>query len=152
MMMDLLGQLALNTIEGQPKTNQNGERGSNNGEGTHSRTAMQNHPHLYTKTPGPTMPQFLSGEVAPEGPTEQDDSYLAYLKEYRRLGNDVQAVISFTDFCHLKQKNRPRGAKRTPNHELQKTLGKVTIPNFDGSSKCSTRTWVQKLDTYFQLQ
>jgi hypothetical protein len=152
MMMDLLGQLALNTIEGQPKTNQNGERGSNNGEGTHSRTTMQSHPHLYTKTPRPTMPQFLSGEVAPEGPTEQDDSYLTYLEEYRRLGNDFQAAMSFTDFFHLKQKNRPRGAKRTPNHELQKTLGKVTIPNFDGSSKCSARTWVQKLDTYFQLQ
>jgi hypothetical protein len=112
---------------------------------------MQSHPHLYTKTPRPTMPQFLSGEVAPEGPTEQDDSYLTYL-EYRRLGNDFQAAMSFTDFFHLKQKNRPRGAKRTPNHEFQKTLGKVTIPNFDGSSKCLARTWVQKLDTYFQLQ
>jgi hypothetical protein len=74
------------------------------------------------------------------------------LEEYMRLGKEFQAAMSFTDFFHLKQKNRPRGAKRTPSHELQKTLGKVTIPNFDGSSKCSRRTWVQKLDTYFQLQ
>jgi hypothetical protein len=37
------------------------------------------------------------------------------------------------------------------NMELQCTLGKVTIPNFDGSSKCTARAWVHKLDTYFQL-
>jgi hypothetical protein len=69
MMMDLLGKLALNTIEVKPKTNQNGERGSNNGEGTHSWITMQSHPHLYTKTPRPTMSQFLSGKVALEGKT-----------------------------------------------------------------------------------
>jgi hypothetical protein len=39
----------------------------------------------------------------------------------------------------------------TQNFELQCTLGKVTIPSFDGGSKCSERSWVQKLDTYFQL-
>lgn len=25
------------------------------------------------------------------------------------------------------------------------------LPTFDGSSKCMTRAWVEKLDTYFQL-
>ena len=30
-------------------------------------------------------------------------------------------------------------------------MGKLTIPSFDGSSKSSARAWVQKLDTYFQL-
>ena len=30
-------------------------------------------------------------------------------------------------------------------------MGKLTIPNFDGSSKSTARAWVQKLDTYFQL-
>jgi hypothetical protein len=66
MMMDLLGQLELNTIEGQPKTNQNGERGSNNGEGLILALSCR---ATLTYTPRPTMPQFLSGEVAPEGPT-----------------------------------------------------------------------------------
>jgi hypothetical protein len=37
------------------------------------------------------------------------------------------------------------------NFELQRTIGKVTIPNFDEGSKCSARSWVQNLDTYFQL-
>jgi hypothetical protein len=88
MMMDLLGKLALNTIEGQPKKIQNGERHSNNGEGTHSRTTMQSHPHLYTKTPKPTMPQFFNGEVVLEGQIEHDESYMTYLEEYKRLGNE----------------------------------------------------------------
>jgi hypothetical protein len=39
----------------------------------------------------------------------------------------------------------------TQNFELQCTLGKVTIPNFVGGSKCSARSWVQKLNTYLQL-
>ena len=30
-------------------------------------------------------------------------------------------------------------------------MGRLTIPNFDGARGGSTRIWVQKLDTYFQL-
>ena len=30
-------------------------------------------------------------------------------------------------------------------------MGNLTIPSFDGSSRCIARAWVQKLDTYFQL-
>ena len=30
-------------------------------------------------------------------------------------------------------------------------MGKLTIPSFDGLSKSTARAWVQKLDTYFQL-
>ena len=32
-----------------------------------------------------------------------------------------------------------------------KKVGKLTIPSFDGSSKCSAQVSVQKLDTYFKL-
>jgi hypothetical protein len=39
-MMDLMGQLAKNSLEGPTKQNQNGDGGSNNGEGSHSRTTM----------------------------------------------------------------------------------------------------------------
>ena len=34
---------------------------------------------------------------------------------------------------------------------MQKTLGRLTIPNFDGIRRGSARIWVQNLDTYFQL-
>jgi hypothetical protein len=32
-----------------------------------------------------------------------------------------------------------------------KKVGKLNIPTFDGSSRCSAQAWVQKLDTYFKL-
>ena len=53
----------------------------------------------------------------------------------------------------MKIKNRPSNFNRgfTQNYEWQKTLGRFTIPNFDGNCGGSTRIWVQKLDTYFQL-
>ena len=39
-MMDLMGQLAVNTMGSQDKQNHNGEMYFNNGEGIHSRTTM----------------------------------------------------------------------------------------------------------------
>jgi hypothetical protein len=75
---------------------------------------------------------------------EQDEPYRAYLEEYRRLGDDFHSAMSFAEFCNMKRRNRPRGPMRamTHNFELQRTIGKVTIPNFDGGSKCSARSWV----------
>ena len=53
----------------------------------------------------------------------------------------------------MKSKNMPRGFNRAfnQNFELQRTLGRLTIPNFDGTSDFSTKIWVHKLYTYFQL-
>ena len=53
----------------------------------------------------------------------------------------------------MKRRNQPRNFNKefTQNYELLKTVGRLTIPNFDGSRGCSARIWVQKLDTYFQL-
>jgi len=84
---------------------------------------------------------------------DQDEPYMEYLEEYRRLGDDFHSSMSFMEFFNMKSRNRPRGPMRamTPNFELQCTIEKVIIPKFDGGSKCSTRSWVQKIDTYFQL-
>jgi hypothetical protein len=62
-MMDLMGQLAKNSLEGPMKKNHNGDGVSKNGEGSHSRTTIQSHPHLYTKSPRSTMPQFLGNDA-----------------------------------------------------------------------------------------
>ena len=61
--------------------------------------------------------------------------------------------MSFSDFCNMKSRNRPRNFNKGFNHnyELHKTLGRLTIPKFDGTHGGSARIWVQKLDTYFQL-
>jgi hypothetical protein len=105
-MMDLMGQFAKNSLEGTTKQNQNGDGGSNNGEGNHSHTTMKIHPHLYTKSPRPTMPQFLGNEVVgPLMQVEKDEAYRAYLEEYRRLGDDFHSAIFFTEFYNMKSKN-----------------------------------------------
>lgn len=36
--------------------------------------------------------------------------------------------------------------------DYQQALGKITMPFFYGSSKCTTRAWVQKLDNYLSLR
>jgi hypothetical protein len=82
-----------------------------------------------------------------------DEPYDVYLLEYMDLGDDFHSAMSFIDFCNMKSRNRPRGFNRAfnQNFELQRTMGKLTIPSFDGSSNCIARIWVHKLDTYFQL-
>jgi len=130
----------------------NGE-GSNSAKGNRAHSA-QSHSRSFSKTPRPNMPQFL--HETPKDQTEQSGQgilYADYLEEYRALGREFQVVMSFNDFWHLKLKSKPKTFQKAlrQNHKLQKALGKVTIPCFDGSSKCSARSWVQKLNTYFQL-
>ena len=37
------------------------------------------------------------------------------------------------------------------NFELRNSIGRITLPYFDGTSKCIVNSRIQKLDTYFQL-
>ena len=48
---------------------------------------------------------------------------------------------------------KPRGAvtHSYQNYELKNSIEKVTLPYFDGTSNCSAGSWIQKMDTYFQL-
>ena len=56
------------------------------------------------------------------------------------------------DYCNIKYRNMPREVNRgQQNIDLMRKIGKLTIPSFDGSSKSTARAWVQKSDTYFQL-
>jgi hypothetical protein len=66
---------------------------------------------------------------------------------------DLREAMTFAEFCSFKGRNRPRFFNKGPtqSYELQCTVGKLTLPYFDGTSKCTARAWVQKLDTYFQL-
>jgi len=63
-------------------------------------------------------------------------------------------MMSLTDFCTIKYRNRPREYNRgsvQQNWDFQRKVGKVTIPSYDGLAGCTARAWVQKLDNYFQL-
>lgn len=59
--------------------------------------------------------------------------------------------MSFREYVDLRMRHRPHRGGRVSNYDLQKKVGKVSIPYFDGSGKPTARAWVQKLDTYFQL-
>lgn len=45
----------------------------------------------------------------------------------------------------------PRAGDGNQNYELRKKVGKLSLPYFDASGKTTTRAWVQKVDTYLQL-
>jgi hypothetical protein len=68
--------------------------------------------------------------------------------------------MTLIEHCGLRLKNRPREPQRGGSQSQQQQghyidfiqkVGKLTIPYFDGSSKCTTKAWVQKLDTYYKL-
>ena len=74
-----------------------------------------------------------------------------YFQEYRAMEAELREAMTFVEFCNFKGRNKPRFFNRGPtqNYELQCIVGKLTLPYFDGTSKCTERAWVQKLDTYF---
>ena len=37
------------------------------------------------------------------------------------------------------------------NEDIQCGLGRLFFPSYDGSPKCTTKSWIEKLNTYFQL-
>jgi hypothetical protein len=66
--------------------------------------------------------------------------------------------MTLVEYCGLRLRNRPRepqrgGQQQQQGHNMDfiRKVGKLTIPSFDGSSKCTARAWVQKLDTYYKL-
>jgi hypothetical protein len=68
--------------------------------------------------------------------------------------------MTLVEYCGLRLRNRPREPQRGGpqqqqqqghNIDFTRKVGKLTIPSFDGSSKCTSRAWVQKLDTYYKL-
>ena len=90
------------------------DRGSTSSSGKHAYTNMKNTPHIYNKPSSiPTIPHFLENAVAgPVIPTEPSEPFGAYLQEYRDLGDDFHGAMSFSDFCNMKSRNRPRNFNR----------------------------------------
>ena len=82
---------------------------------------------------------------------------LATLEErcatYHTLSLELRSVYPFKEFCEAYYKYNPRGGNNmsTYNKELKNIVGKISLPYFDGSNKCSSSSWIQKLDKYFQL-
>ena len=113
------------------------DQGSTSSSWKHSYTNMQNTPHIYNKPSNiPTMPHFLADSVArPVMPVEPSEPFGYYLQEYRDLGNEFHAPMSFSYFYNMKSRILPRNFSKgyTQNYELLKILGRLTIRNFDGA-------------------
>ena len=101
------------------------------------------------------MPKFLDEhreemEIQNENIATVEDKHAEYLslkEEYCRMD------LTFKEFCDLRYKTKSIGGFRNhnQNYESNNFLGRISLPYFDGSSKCTTSSWVQKIDTYFQL-
>lgn len=100
-----------------------------------------------------TMPTFLA--MGNEGFQEQE-SLEEYFMEYEYQTQRFKYHLIFQGFCQIKDNRGPRhhhrGGGLTQNHDRHHTTGRLFLPNFDGSSKCTAKSWVEKLDIYFQLK
>ena len=78
-----------------------------------------------------------------------------YFLEYESQSQRFRDHLSFQEFCQIKDNRRlqhhNRGRGFIQNHNLHRTMGKFFLPNIDRSSKCTSKSWVEKLDIYFQL-
>lgn len=107
-MLAAINRLADKPGESQNNLSNNGEGGSHDGGRVHAWTTMQSHPHLYSGSTRPTLPQFLDGTSTGMAVQVEQDPYGAYFEEYRALGDDFHASLSLADFCNLKSRNKPR--------------------------------------------
>jgi hypothetical protein len=101
-------------------------------------------------TPRPYLPTFTDEPTQLNHIDEFDDLFEQYSREYNSLNLTVQRQITLDQYCGIKFKNKPRPYHRS-NYEFERRAGKMEIPYFDGSAKMTAQAWVQKLDTYLQL-
>ena len=78
-----------------------------------------------------------------------------YFAEYQAYGQEFRDALSFRDFVQLQQDSRPcdhhRGYRHYHDRDTHCTASRFHLPTFDGSSNSSAKSWVEKLDIYFQL-
>ena len=96
-----------------------------------------------------TMPTFL---VVGNEWFQEHESLEDYFEEYESQNQRFKDHWSFQGFFQIKDNRKPRhhhrGGGFIQNHDGHHTMGKLFLPNFDGSSKCSAKSWVEKLDIY----
>ena len=96
----------INRLSGKPEPGNNNtppspvDRGSISSSGKVAYTNIHNTPHIYNRPSNrPTMPHFLADVVGgPVMQVEPSDPFGAYLQEYRDLGDEFHAAMSFSDF------------------------------------------------------
>jgi hypothetical protein len=66
------------------------------------------------------------------------------------LSAGFRRQVTLDQYCGIKFRGKPKQYHRN-NNELERRAGKMEILYVDGSSKVIAQAWVQKLDTYLQL-
>jgi hypothetical protein len=137
----------------------------NSGEGSRHQSPTRTYTSA-SRIPRPLFPSFQRAvPVAPQVPIAQRpathaEDMVEYRREYAAMDRDFQRDMTLVEYCGLTLRNRPRDPQRGGQQQQQqqghnldfiRKVGKLTIPSFDGSSRCTARAWVQKLDTYYKL-
>jgi hypothetical protein len=135
----------------------------NSGAGSRPQTPTR----TYTSSSRIPRPWFPSFQRAPPAATQQPlaqrlptqaEDIAEYKREYAALGRDFHHDMTLVEYCGLRGMDHPRepqrgGQQQQQGHNIDfiRKVGKLTIPSFDGSSKCTARAGVQKLDMYYKL-
>jgi hypothetical protein len=130
----------------------------NSGAGSRPQTPTR----TYTSSSRIPRPWFPSFQRAPPAATQQSlaqrlptqvEDIAEYKREYAALGRDFHHDMTLVEYCGLRGMNHPRepqrgGQQQQQGHNIDfiQKVGKLTIPSFDRSSKCTDRVGVQKLD------
>ena len=93
-----------------------------------------------------SMPTFLSKKEG-KGGTPKEESLGDYLQEYESLSERFKIYLIFPDLFQLKEEISSSYSRRKGC--MQHTLGRFSLPTFDGSPKESAKSWVRKLEKYF---
>jgi hypothetical protein len=100
--------------------------------------------------PKPYMPTFTDEQGQHEQVEDFVDQLARSTKEYYSLDMTVQRQMSLDQYCQLRFKNQPRMNHRG-SLEFEQRAGKIEIPYFYGTTKMTAQAWVEKPDTYLQL-
>ena len=121
------------------------DKGSTSISGKHAYTNMKNTPHIYNKPSSrPTMPHFLADAVeGPIMPAESSEPFGAYLQEYKDLGDEFHATMSFLDFCNMKRRNQKNKFNRVFVRIINPPLSNLVICLIQES--CLNRESIQSI-------
>ena len=85
------------------------------------------------------MPRFttrdMEEEYAPKEETLSD-----YLQEYESQSWRFKEHLNFQGFYEIKEDKRHKNYNRSRR-------GRFFLPNFDGSTKCKAKDWIEQLDS-----
>eukprot|EP00253_Pinus_taeda_P033610 PITA_33610 len=102
------------------------------------------------------MPTFLGADTGAGAQQEAKPGHMGdYFAEYQAYGQEFRDALSFRDFVQLQRDSRPhdhhRGNRHYHDGDTHRAASRFHLSTFDGSSNSSVKSWVEKLDIYYQL-